>query len=172
MTMSLEKIAYPPGSFLFLTLVAFLASLFIQLVNKRTIDYEKVRRANKIQREYVDLQKEFARTRDKKIQKKMLKMKPGMDMARSEASSMSMKPMLFTIIPMMVVWQILRPVFTDLPVLRMPFNLFNLPLIGIFRRGSVLAANVLGYLSYYMLISYLFTFILQRLLGTTISAVD
>jgi uncharacterized membrane protein (DUF106 family) len=161
----LDWIVYPPGSFAFLTLLAFLITLFVQLVNKKTIDYAKLRRLNLIQREYYELQREFLRTGDKKIKKKMEKLKPDVDRARAESFSMSMKPMLYVTLPLLIIWQLLRPIYMEVPIVKLPLDI---PFLSIFRRNSALSTNVLGYFGYYMLVSYLLSFILQKILGTTL----
>ncbi|RLG47887.1 MAG: hypothetical protein DRO00_05675 [Thermoproteota archaeon] len=163
--MKLDWIVFPPGSFAFLTLLAFLISLFVQLVNKKTVDYQKLRRLNLIQKEYYELQREFLRTGDKKIKKKMEKLKPDVDRARAESFSMTMKPMLYTTLPLLLIWQLLNPLYRDIPIVRLPLEF---PFLSLFRRDSPLPTNVLGYISYYMLVSYLFSFILQKVLGTTL----
>ncbi len=163
--MKLDWIVFPPGSFAFLTLLAFLITLFVQLVNKKTIDYKKLRRLNQIQKEYYELQREFLRTGDKKIKKKMEKLKPDVDRARAESFSMSMKPMLYVTLPLLIIWQLLSPLYREVPIVKLPIEI---PFLVIFRRNSSLSTNVLGYFGYYMLVSYLFSFILQKVLGTTL----
>jgi len=155
----------PPGSFIFLTLLAFLITLFVQLVNKKTIDYQKLRRLNLIQKEYYELQRKFLRTGDKKIKKKMEKMKPEVDRARAESFSMSMKPMLYVTLPLLLIWQLLAPIYREVPIVRLPLEL---PFLSLFRRNSSLSTNVLGYFGYYMLVSYLLSFILQKIMGTAL----
>ncbi len=163
--MKLDWIIFPPGSYIFLTLLAFLITLFVQIVNKKTIDYRKLRRLNQIQREYYELQREFLRTGNKKIKKKMEKLKPDVDRARAESFSMSMKPMLYVTLPLLIIWQLLRPIYMEVPIVSLPIEL---PFLGIFRRNSALSTNVLGFFGYYTLVSYLLSFILQKILGTTL----
>jgi len=163
--LKLDWIIFPPGSYIFLTLLAFLITLFVQIVNKKTIDYRKLRRLNQIQREYYELQREFLRTGNKKIKKKMEKLKPDVDRARAESFSMSMKPMLYVTLPLLIIWQLLRPIYMEVPIVSLPIEL---PFLGIFRRNSALSTNVLGFFGYYTLVSYLLSFILQKILGTTL----
>mgnify|MGYP001772595785 CR=1 FL=1 len=163
--MDLNSILFPPGSIIFLTTLAFLISLIINLVNKRTIDYGRMRELQKVVREYTELQKELMRNPDdRKLKKKLDKMKPQFDAARAEISRMNMRPMLYTTLPIIVIFWLLGSFYTDIPVLNLPFPL---PwILDYFHGNSGLSNQTLGYLGYYVIASFLFSSIFQRIFGT------
>jgi len=167
--MDLSSILFPPGSIIFLTVLALSISLGVNLVNRRTINYERMRELQRIIREYTELQKELMRNPgDKKLKKKLDKMKPQFDAARGEVSRMNMRPMLYTTLPIILIFWLLGSFYTDIPVINLPFPL---PwILDYFHGNSGLSNQTLGYLGYYVIVSFLFSSIFQRLLGTLPSA--
>ena len=164
--MDLEAILFPPGSLLFLMFLAFAISLSINLLNKRTIDYDRLRELQKIVNEYSKLQRELIRDpENKKLRKKLERMKPQFDAARSEMTRMNMKPMLFTTLPILAIFWALGNFYQEIPVARLPFPL---PFIlDFFHGNSALSSQTIGYLGFYVLCSFMFSMIFQRILGTS-----
>ncbi len=164
--MDLSSILFPPGSILFLTFLAFAISLSINLLNKRTIDYDRLRELQKIVNEYTKLQRELIKDpENKKLKKKLDRMKPQFDAARSEMTKMNMKPMLYTTLPILVIFWALGNFYAEIPVARLPFPL---PFImDYFHGNSALSSQTIGYLGYYIIVSFLFSMIFQKILGTS-----
>jgi len=164
--LDLSSILFPPGSILFLTFLAFAISLSINLLNKRTIDYDRLRELQKIVNEYTKLQRELIKDpENKKLKKKLDRMKPQFDAARSEMTKMNMKPMLYTTLPILVIFWALGNFYAEIPVARLPFPL---PFImDYFHGNSALSSQTIGYLGYYIIVSFLFSMIFQKILGTS-----
>ncbi len=164
--MDLSLILFPPGSILFLTFLAFAISLSINLLNKRTIDYDRLRELQKIVNEYTKLQRELIKDpENKKLKKKLDRMKPQFDAARSEMTKMNMKPMLYTTLPILIIFWALGNFYAEIPVARLPFPL---PFImDYFHGNSALSNQTIGYLGYYIIVSFLFSMIFQKILGTS-----
>ncbi len=163
--MDLSFILFPPGSIIFLTFLALTISLGVNLINKRTINYERMRELQKIVKEYTDLQRELVKNPDdKRLKKKLDKMKPQFDAARAEISRMNMRPLLYTTIPIIMIFWLLGNFYADIPVINLPFPL---PwILDYFHNNSGLSNQTLGYVGYYVIASFLFSAIFQRLLGT------
>ncbi|ACB08319.1 EMC3/TMCO1 family protein [Candidatus Korarchaeum cryptofilum] len=164
--MDLSSILFPPGSIIFLTFLALAISLGVNLINKRTINYERMRELQKIVKEYTDLQRELIKNPDdKRLKKKLDKMKPQFDAARAEMSRMNMRPLLYTTIPIIVIFWLLGNFYADIPVINLPFPL---PwILDYFHNNAGLSNQTLGYVGYYVMASFLFSAIFQRLFGTT-----
>ena len=164
--LNLDILLFPPGSILFLTALAFVISFSINLLNKRTIDYSRLKELQKIVNEYTKLQRELLRDpENKRLKKKLDKMKPQFDAARSEMTKMNMKPMLYTTLPILVIFWALGNFYAEIPVARLPFPL---PLVmDYFHRNSALSNQTVGYLGYYVIASFLFSMIFQKIMGTS-----
>lgn len=163
--MDLNLILFPPGSLILLTSLALSISLGINLINRRTIDYGRMRELQKIVKEYTELQKELLRNPDdKKLKRKLEKMKPQFDAARGEISRMNLRPMLYTTLPIIVIFWLLGSFYADVPVINLPFPL---PwILDYFHGNAGLSNQTLGYLGYYVIVSFLFSAIFQRVFGT------
>ena len=161
-----ELITLPPYSILFILVISFVITLATTLVSKRTIDYDKMRYYRKIVAEYTRLQKEYAFSKgDKRLAKKLEKMKPAYSEAQAEMTKMSMRPMLYTTLPLLAIFWILRGIYFEIPIVRLPFAL---PMIDLLRRGSCFAPDVIGYVGLYFMSSFMFSMVLQRLLGISL----
>ncbi len=167
--MDLDFIIYPPGSIIFLTFLALFINLFVNLISKREIDYQRMRELQKIVKEYNELQKQLLRNPDdKKLKKKIDRMKPKANAAQAEITKMSMRPMLYTTIPIIAIFWILGGMYREIPVVQLPFPLPFV--VDYFHGDSALSSVTLGYLGYYIIASYFFSMILQRILGTSLSS--
>lgn len=164
--MDILYIIFPPGSILFLTFLAFAISLSVSLLNKRTIDYNRLRELQKVVNEYTKLQRELIKDpENKKLKKKLDRMKPQFNTARSEMTKMNMKPMLYTTIPILLIFWALGSLYSEIPVANLPFPI---PIImDYFHGNSALSSRTLGYLGYYIIASFLFSMIFQKILGTS-----
>ena len=169
MKMGPDYLIYPPGSIIFLTILAFLINLFVNLISKREIDYDRMRELQKIVKEYSELQKQLLRNPDdRKLKKKVERMKPKANAAQAEITKMSFRPMLYTTVPILAIFWILGGMYREIPVVKLPFPIPFI--IDYFHSDSALSSVTLGYLGYYIIVSYFFSMLLQRALGTSISS--
>ncbi len=157
-------ILFPPYSVLFLTVLALGISAGTILLNRRLIDYEKMRRNRQIVKEYTELKRKALLSGDKKLERKVEKMTPAYQRAQMEISRASFRPLLYTTIPMLLIFWALRGIYYEVPVVRLPFEI---PMIDMIRK-TVFSPDVVGYLGYYIMASYFFTLILQRIAGTSL----
>ncbi len=161
-----DLITLPPYSILFILAISFVITLATTLISKKTIDYDKMQYYRKIITEYTRLQREFAFSKgDKRLAKKLEKMKPVYSEAQAEMTKMSMRPMLYTTVPLLAIFWILRGIYFEIPIVRLPFAI---PIIDLLRRGSSFAPDVVGYIGLYFMSSFMFSMVLQRLLGISL----
>jgi len=161
-----DKLAFPPYSILFIVGISFVISVITTLVSKKTIDYDKMRYYRRVVSEYTKLQREYALSGgDKRLAKKLEKMKPAYSEAQAEMTKMSMRPMLYTTVPLFAIFWVLRGFYYEIPIVKLHFGI---PMIDLLRRGSSFAPDVIGYVGLYFLSSFMFSMILQRLLGISL----
>mgnify|MGYP000315351962 CR=1 FL=1 len=160
--MEIPSFLLPPYSAISIVLLALGVSVGVSLVNRRTVDREKLKMLMEIKKEYEELLGKYRATGDKKIEKKLKRLEPKYAMAQREAMLMSMKPGMYTLIPLLVVFWLLRGAFLEIPLVRLPFPV---PFIWLLRGKTVFADSVIGYLGLYILASFTFSTILQRALG-------
>jgi uncharacterized membrane protein (DUF106 family) len=155
----------PPYSIVFIITLAFLLTLITNIISKKRIDYDKMRQYQKVIKEYTDLQKEFLRTGDKKLEKKLGKMRYQYKTAQSEMMRMSFIPTMYTIIPIMIIFILLGGFYSEIPFIRLPIGL---PYVMDFFHGrSVFGNDVLGYFGVYVLASFFFSTIIQKIMKTS-----
>jgi len=155
----------PPYSAISIVLLALGVSVGVSLVNRRTMDREKLRMLMDIKREYEELLRKYRETKDRKIEKKLKRLEPKYAVAQREVMLMSMKPGMYTLVPLLVIFWLLRGAFMEIPLVRLPFPV---PFIWLLRGNTVFADSVVGYLGLYILASFAFSTILQRVLGLAI----
>lgn len=155
----------PPYSIIFIITLAFFLTLITNIISKKKIDYEKMKQYQKVIKDYTDLQKEFLRTGDKKLEKKLEKMKPQYKTAQSEITKMSFIPTMYTVIPIMIIFILLGGFYSEIPFLKLPFSLPYI--MGYFHGRSVFGDDVLGYFGTYVLASFFFSTIIQKIMKTS-----
>ena len=163
--MEVPSFLLPPYSAISIVLLALGVSVGVSLVNRRTMDREKLRMLMDIKREYEELLRKYRETKDRKIEKKLKRLEPKYAVAQREVMLMSMKPGMYTLVPLLVIFWLLRGAFMEIPLVRLPFPV---PFIWLLRGNTVFADSVVGYLGLYILASFAFSTILQRVLGLAI----
>ena len=169
----LEPYKYPPESMIFTTFIAFVVVLFASLINKRFIDFEKLKRYRKELMEYNKLKMQALRTNDEKLAAKVKRLKPAMDKKQAEMMSMQFKPMLVYAIPLLALFQILSNFYRH-PVAYIPANLaLYIPYIGNLMGRLVTSGQYEGlfglwFASYYFLAAIVFGGIINKLLGISL----
>ncbi|MBY9019462.1 MAG: DUF106 domain-containing protein [Candidatus Lokiarchaeota archaeon] len=138
----LDWISYPPGSMIFIILVAITTALISTGLTKWLVDTDEINRKQVIKKAH-DEEKakiiEFAET-DPERYKKMRKRWERLDsMIKQSQQKMSLKRMLpscITFVPMILIFSVVRGLFgVSNPVALSPMNGNDLPLIGSMMAG-------------------------------------
>ncbi|WP_457554860.1 DUF106 domain-containing protein [Candidatus Pyrohabitans sp.] len=141
-----ESTGYMLGIFI----VATLVSLFITVVTARVVDQKKMRRAKERMKE---LQERMKKAQKSKNTKEMTKINREMMEIQREMMGDAFKPMIYTIIPIFLVFSWLRyTVPPDVTVVTLPFAL---PKYG----------TTLGWFGWYILSSFAVSPLLKKLLN-------
>ncbi len=156
----------PPYSMAFLAALSLLINAATILVNRRLVDQEKLREYMVKVREFDQLRLQALREKDPKVKKKLEAQVKRRERViapiKSELLKMQLMPTALLMIPMIVVFYVLRGMYLEIPIVALPFPL---PLQGLFHRGSVMSGWELGYIGFYMLFSLTTSVILNKLLG-------
>jgi uncharacterized membrane protein (DUF106 family) len=94
----------PPGSSLFIIVVALLVSMTSTLISRRLIDIDKLKRYTRETKEFQSLRMKALRTQDRRIMKKVEDNTKRVEKMQRELASMRFKPLLITFIPLIVVF--------------------------------------------------------------------
>ena len=150
---SLDFLKDPPASTLFLMVLAFAVSAITTYISKRTMNVEEYRKSME---ESSHAQKELMAAmrsgNQRRIQKAQQRQKESQQ-AQMKSSNAQMKTSLYTIIPIMIMWQILGRFYgTSTGVAWMPFN-------------PVFFGTKLNYITWYIICSFTASIIMRRLFG-------
>jgi uncharacterized membrane protein (DUF106 family) len=135
--------------------LAILLSFLITLLNKRMVDWKKVKQA---QAEITAWQMELREAQKKKDMKQLHKLQLDRDRIlklQSTVMSASFKPMLLYIIPYFIFWTWLSGIYSGWVVAWLPFGI-TLPFVGFW--------TSCGFLSWFLLTYFGFSSIMRRLL--------
>ncbi len=186
--------AYPPLSAITVLLVSTIMALTTNLVNRRFIDYEKMRRARTEIQKWQAMKRKVTEATDPRIKRKLeLKVKRReryIMKLQSEVGRQSMLPMLVTIIPFMLVYAIMNGIFINdwlFPGNPIPGVVLFSPLDF----GTILGPFGLGfgwhgppfdsypgippggqglfYIFWYILCSFTVNLLIQKILGTSMT---
>jgi uncharacterized membrane protein (DUF106 family) len=165
-----DIVKYPPGSAILIMGVALLTSTITQLITRLITDTRQLKRYTKQQRLHKEAKKKAEaegnvkkiiqlRRKDKYIQKIATRM-----------AKERIKPLIFTFVPLIVLFFILNGFFTDsggaILVAYTPFRLQNIPFLGDFL-GAVDALGFGLYFTFwYIIVNFSLATVLQRLFGT------
>jgi len=181
--------AYPPLSAVTVLFVSVLMALITNLINRRLINFERLRRSREEMRKWQEMKKEVARTVDPRLKRKLqLKIKRKeryMNKLSAELGKQQFKPMLVTIIPFMLVFAIMNGIFiNDTVNPAVPSAVIYSPLhfgqvLGQFGWGfgiapgefgvPILAGQGLFYIFWYIIVSISANMIFQRILKTSMT---
>ena len=160
-----EMLKYPPYSFYFLFILSLILNLVSSLVSKAKVDYEKLKRYNEERKKYFELKKRAAMG-DKKSMIKAKKMEARINAINIEYQKMVMLPTLYTFVPFMLIFILLRRFYGENPVLKLPFKI---PFESFLHKGSMLDPYTLGYIGCYFLVSISTSLIIQKILGISMT---
>ena len=118
-----------PGSSIFIVLVAIFTALFSMVISRRFIDLKKLKLYTRKTKEYQKLSRKALRSQEPILKKKVENQKATSTKMQSELMKMRMKPMIFTFLPMILIFFALSSYYGntgDLPdslVANIPFDL-------------------------------------------------
>ena len=158
----MDWLVLPPNSIIFITALSAVISLAVSLVNKKIVDYDKMALYQKTVKEYMEIKKQHMKTKDKKLERKLKRMEPRYREAQAELSKMSLKPMMYTTLPILIMFFVLAGIFVEIPLAKLPFPF---PFMGYFHGRSVFQDDVIGYIGLYMIASIFFSNVFMKLLG-------
>jgi uncharacterized membrane protein (DUF106 family) len=181
--------AYPPLSAVTVLIVSVMMALITNLLNRRFIDYERLRRSRQELKKWQDMKREVARTTDprakRKLQLKIKRKERYMTKLQADMGKQSFKPMMMTIIPFMLLYAIMNGIFVNdtvnpailSPVIYAPLHFGQV--LGSFGWGfgflpgeygvPLLAGQGLFYIFWYIIVSITANMIFQRILKTSMS---
>lgn len=115
----------PPGSSIFIIMVAIFVTLFSTLVSRRIIDIEKLKRYTRETKEFQSLKMKATRSQDRRILKKVEDNEARNQKMQKELASMRLKPLLYTFVPMIAIFILMSNYFSDASaiVANIPFSL-------------------------------------------------
>ena len=94
----------PPGSSLFIIMIATMSVIFSTLVSRKFIDMKKLSLYTKKTKEFQKLQRKALRSQDPILKKKVENQKATSQKMQSELMKMRFKPLLLTMIPLIIVF--------------------------------------------------------------------
>ncbi|MHA1984180.1 MAG: EMC3/TMCO1 family protein [Candidatus Hodarchaeales archaeon] len=168
----------PPYSTIFVIMVSLGVSTFSTLLSRRLMDVDKLKRYTRETKEYNSLKMKGLKSQDRRLLKKIEDNKPRADKMQKELFSMRMKPMMYTIIPLMLVFVLMNGYFgaNDSIVAIIPYNLWDTFVIipikhtGLNQDALALIPSgffVPNYIGWYFFTSITFGSVIQKLAGLT-----
>lgn len=129
--------AQPPGSAVFIIFISIVVAIVTNLISLKFVDRERLKIYRRTQREYTSLKMKVAREGDKRLTRKLELLEKEMERkgVNQELQSMQLKPLLFTSIPMLILFAVLNNYFSDKVVALIPFPLPEM--LVIFPLGKV-----------------------------------
>lgn len=103
----------PPGSSIFIIIVAVLVTILSTIVSRKFIDVKKLKLYTRKTKEFQKLQRKALRSQDPILKKKVDNQKATSQRMQSELMKMRMKPMLFTMIPLLLVFFSLNAYYSN-----------------------------------------------------------
>ncbi|MFX1378085.1 MAG: EMC3/TMCO1 family protein [Promethearchaeota archaeon] len=163
----LDFITRPPGSMLFVILLALTTALISAGLTKLLVDSEEINRKQKqIKSHEEDKEKiialaEIDPERYRKARKKWERKDAMFKQSQQRMSLQRMKPTCITFLPMIIIFGIVNTMFAGKPVAMSPMNANDVPLIG----GFIAAGNLfINFTAWYFLCSLGFNTLVQRIL--------
>ena len=132
-----ECISYPPGSMYFIFLLSTVVAIVSTILNKLLVDTKELQRKQLIQKAHQEEKQEIiklAETNPEKYRKERKRWMKKDQMVKKMQQGMALqrlKPSLITMVPMLVMFIILRTtIFTNNPVAVPPMNPWDVPILG------------------------------------------
>ena len=191
--------AYPPLSAVVVLLISVIVSLTSNLVNRRFIDYDRLKRSREEINKYNEMKKRVKQETDPKARRKLeLKIKRReryIMKLQGDVSKQSFVPMLITIVPFILIYTIMNGAFVDpgiafpgvavpSPVIWSPLNFASVlgPFgmgfgwqygqwvdTGLFFPGVPFGGMGLLYIYWYIICSFTMNMVIQKFLGTSMT---
>ncbi len=150
----------PPRSTVFVFLLAFLINLVSTAFIRLMIDVDRLREKMREVKKFNELKKKAQETGDKKLLIRVKKEEAKVLRTQLEISRMQMTPSLILLPLILVFWWLLLPFFGSMPVVKLPFSI---PFLDLLHGGTDLTNDALGFLGWYMLVSFVLNPLIQRL---------
>jgi len=147
-----EELGIIPASTLFIFGLAFLISLTTTMLNRKFINKEQNAKWQKEINRWNAEKERAKKTGDKKLMAKVRKQEPMILQIRSRMASQSLKTTAITLVPMLIIWQILIRFYQATPVAFFP----------LFTGGPI----PLQFFWWYLICNFFVNTILSRLFGT------
>ena len=150
---SLDFLKDPPASTIFLMVLAFAVSALTTYISRRSVNVEEYRRAmeesSHAQQELMAAMRSGNQSRIQKAQQRQ----KGSQQTQMKNSNAQMKTSMYTMIPMLIMWQILGGFYgRSTGVAWMPFN-------------PILFGTKLNYITWYIICSFTASIIMRRVFG-------
>ncbi|MFX0002877.1 MAG: EMC3/TMCO1 family protein [Candidatus Hodarchaeota archaeon] len=163
----LDFITKPPGSMIFVILLALTTALISAALTKLLVDTEEINRKQKqIKAHEEDKEKIIALAevdpeRYRKARKRWERKDSMFKQSQQRMSLQRMKPTCITFLPMIIIFGIVNTLLAGKPVAMSPMNANDVPLIG----GFIAAGNIfINFTAWYFLCSLGFNTLVQRIL--------
>ncbi len=163
----LDLITTPPGTMIFVLLLAITTALISTLLTRWLVDTNEINRkqtqtkAHEEEKQKIIDLAEIDPERYKKARKRWERKDTMIKKSQQKMTLQRMKPTCITFVPMIIIFGIVNMLFRGAPVALSPMNANDIPLIGNFiRAGSVW----INFTSWYFLCSLGINTLTQRLL--------
>ena len=115
----------PPGSSIFIILIAISVTLFSTMVSRRIIDLDKLKRYTKETKEYNSMKLKATRSQDRRLMKKVEDNEKRAQKMQRELATMRIKPLIYTLIPTLLIFILMNGHFGSIEsiVANIPFSL-------------------------------------------------
>lgn len=163
----LDFISRPPGSMLFVMLLAITSSLISVALTKLLVDTDQINRkqkqikAHEEEKEKIIALAEVDVERYRKARKRWERKQTMYKQSQQKMSFQRMKPACITFVPMMIIFGIVNTILAGKPVAMSPMNANDIPLIGAFISAGKVNLN---FTAWYFLCSLGLNTMVQRIL--------
>jgi uncharacterized membrane protein (DUF106 family) len=186
----LEWMSYPPGSMVFIILLATITALISTGLTKWLVDTDEINRkqvaikAHEEDKEKIIDLAEIDPERYRKARKRWERKDEMFKQSQQKMSLQRLKPSCITFLPMIIIFTVVRGIFENNPIALSPMNANDVPLIGAmmaaftsehaywmdivysgFRESIGVNAGWINFTAWYFLCSFSINTIIQRLFG-------
>jgi len=149
--------------------ISFGLSTSSSLLSRKIMDVKRLARYSKEIKKFKDLEKHIKETGDKRETIKLKRKQKYIEKITRTVMWQRFKPMLIYFLPFMILFIFLNMTFGNTTCAMFPFNIAEVPLLNMFIRspwGVRLPMGLpLNYVSWYIISSFGFTTIIQKVLG-------
>lgn len=140
------------------------------LLSRKIMDVKRLARYSKEIKKFKDLEKQVRQSGDKKEGIRLKRKQKYIEKITRTVMWQRFKPMLIYFVPFMILFIFLSSTFGNTTCAMFPFNILEVPLLSMFIRSPVGVATLplglpLNYVSWYIISSFGFTTIIQKVLG-------